>query len=200
MEQPALNKISYGLYILTTAWNGIDNGCIINTVSQVALNPDRIMISINKTSYTGELIKNSGVFNLSILTEETPFSEFQHYGFSSGRDKNKFENAENIFRSTNGLYVVPRYANSFISASVTDSIDLGTHTLFVADVTEQIVLTDEPSITYGYYHENTKPKPQENKKSGYRCNICGYIYEGDNIPDDFICPICKHGVADFVKI
>ncbi len=200
MEQIALNKISYGLYILTTSFEGKDNGCIINTVSQVALNPDKIMISVNKSSYTGELIKKSGIFNLSVLTEEAPFSEFQHFGFSSGRDKDKFENKENIFRSSNGVYVVPRYANSFICASVTDTLDLGTHTLFIADVTEQTVLTDEPSITYGYYHANTKPKPQENKKSGFRCNICGYVYEGDDIPEDFICPICKHGVSDFVRI
>lgn len=200
MQQIALNNISYGLYILTTSWEEKDNGCIINTVSQVALNPDKIMISVNKSSYTAELIQKSKKFNLSVLVEETPFHVFEHFGFASGRDKNKFEKTDNIFRSSNGIYVVPKYANSFICAEVKNTVDLGTHIMFIADVTEQTVLTDEPSITYGYYHKNTKPKPQETKKDGWRCNICGYVYEGENIPQDFICPICKHGVSDFVKI
>ena len=200
MNLSAVTKIGYGLYILTTSFDGVDNGCIINAVCQVALNPDRIMISVNKAGYTAELIQKSGEFNLSVLIEETPFYVFEHFGFSSGRDKNKFEKMDNLFRSRNGIYVVPKYANAYISARVTDTIDLGTHYLFVATITEENVLTDEPGITYTYYHQNTKPKPQETKKSGYRCEICGYIYEGEDIPDDFICPICKHGVSDFSKI
>ncbi len=200
MNLNAVNKIGYGLYILTAHYDGIDNGCIINTVSQVALSPDRIMISVNNSAYTAELIKKSGKFNISILTEETPFYVFEHFGFFSGRDKNKFEKNDNLFRTENGIYVVPKYANSFICAEVTDTVELGTHTMFIANITHQDILTDEASITYDYYHKNTKPKPQETKKEGYRCEICGYIYEGDEIPEDFICPICKHGVADFSKI
>lgn len=200
MELNAINKIGYGLYILTARLDGEDNGCIINSVSQVALNPDRIMVSVSNTSYTCEMIKKSKVFNLSILSEETPFYVFEHFGFSSGREKNKFEKTDNLIRSQNGVYVVPKYANSYLSADVTDIIELGTHTLFIATVTEQKLLTDAPSITYDYYHKNTKPKPQATEKTGYRCDICGYIYEGDDIPEDFICPICKHGISDFSKI
>lgn len=200
MNLPAVNKIGYGLYILTANCEGVDNGCIINSVCQVALNPDRIIVSVNASGYTCELIEKSRKFNLSILSEETPFYVFEHFGFVSGRIKNKFEKSDNVFRSNNGIYVVPKYANSFLSADVTDVIDMGTHKLFVATVTQQEILDDSPSITYDYYHKNTKPKPQETKKEGYRCEICGYIYEGDNIPEDFICPICKHGVSDFSKI
>ena len=200
MELKALNKIGYGLYILTTRDGEKDNGCIINTVCQVSANPDRIMISVSNSNYTCEMIKKSGVFNVSVLTEETPFYVFEHFGFSSGRDKDKFEKNDNLFRTENGIYVVPKYANSFICAKVTDMTDLGSHTLFIATVTRQEVLTDEVSITYDYYHKNTKPKPHETNKVGYRCEICGYIYEGDDLPEDFICPICKHGSADFKKI
>ena len=200
MELNAVNKIGYGLYILTTNADGVDNGCIINSVCQVALNPDRIIVSVNASGYTCELIKKSQKFNLSILSEETPFFVFEHFGFVSGREKDKFEKNDNLFRSKNGIYVVPKYANSYLSAEVTDIIDMGTHILFVATVTEQQILDDTASITYDYYHKNTKPKPQDTKKTGYRCEICGYIYEGDDIPGDFICPICKHGVSDFTKI
>ncbi len=200
MELNAVNKIGYGLYILTTNADGVDNGCIINSVCQVALNPDRIIVSVNASGYTCELIKKSQKFNLSILSEETPFYVFEHFGFVSGREKDKFEKNDNLFRSKNGIYVVPKYANSYLSAEVTDIIDMGTHILFVATVTEQQILDDTASITYDYYHKNTKPKPQDTKKTGYRCEICGYIYEGDDIPGDFICPICKHGVSDFTKI
>ncbi len=200
MELNAVNKIGYGLYILTTNADGVDNGCIINSVCQVALNPDRIIVSVNASGYTCELIKKSQKFNLSILSEETPFYVFEHFGFVSGREKDKFEKNDNLFRSKNGIYVVPKYANSYLSAEVTDIIDMGTHILFVATVTEQQILDETSSITYDYYHKNTKPKPQDTKKTGYRCEICGYIYEGDDIPEDFICPICKHGVSDFTKI
>ncbi len=196
----ALTKISYGLYILTSSDGTQDNGCIINTVCQVSLNPERIVISVNKDSYTGEIIKKSKKFNISVLTEETPFSVFEHFGFFSGRDKNKFEKTDNLFKTENGVFVVPEFANSYISAKVTDMIDMGTHTLFVAEITGQYVLSDKPSITYSYYYENTKPKPQKTDKKGYRCEICGYIYEGEELPEDYICPICKHGASDFVKI
>ena len=148
MNLPAVNKIGYGLYILTTNYDGVDNGCIINSVCQVALNPDRIIVSVNASGYTCELIQKSRKFNLSILNEETPFEVFKHFGFVSGREKNKFENIDNVFRSQNGIFVVPKYANSFLSAEVTDIIDMGTHKLFVATVTQQEILDDTESSTY----------------------------------------------------
>ncbi len=200
MNSNAISKIGYGLYILTTQSEGKDNGCIINSVSQVALSPDKIMISVNNNSLTCDMIKKSRKFNVSILKEETPFYVFEHFGFSSGRDKDKFEKTDNLFRSENGIYVVPKYANAYLSCVVTHELDLGTHTLFVAELSAEYVFSDEPTITYDYYHKHTKPQPQATEKKGYRCDICGYIYEGENIPDDFICPICKHGVSDFSKI
>lgn len=195
-----LNKISYGLYILTTHYNSKDNGCIINTLCQVADNPKRVIVSVNNNNYTCEMIKASGIFNVSVLTEETPFYVFEHFGFKSGRDFDKFEKKDNVFRSENGVYVVPKFANSYISGKVLDTVDLGTHTLFIAEVTAGYVFNENPAITYSYYHANTKPKPASTEKKGYRCEICGYVYEGENLPDDFICPICKHGVSDFVEI
>ncbi len=200
MEKKATTKIGYGLYILTSNLDGKDNGCIINTLCQVANNPDRIMISVNNASYTCEMIKKTKMFNVSILKEETPFYVFEHFGFVSGREKDKFEKNDNVFRTENGIYVVPKYANSYISGKVTQEIDLGSHTLFIADITRQYVLEDTPSITYDYYHKNTKPKTPKTDKKGYRCEICGYIYEGDVLPEDYICPICKHGSSDFVEI
>lgn len=196
----ALTKISYGLYILTTTNGTKDNGCIINTVCQVADNPQRIMVSVNNNNYTCEMIKESKKFNISVLTEQTPFYVFEHFGFKSGRNFDKFEKKDNVFRSENDVYVVPKFANSYISGAVVDMIDMGSHTIFVAEITASYVFNDEPSITYAYYHANTKPKPATTEKSGYRCEICGYIYEGETLPEDYICPICKHGVSDFVKL
>jgi len=196
----AINKISYGLYILTTKYGEKDNGCIINTVCQIANNPTRIMVSVSNTGYTCELIKKSGVFNVSILKEETPFYVFEHFGFKSGRDFNKFEKKDNVFRSENNVYVVPKFANGYISGKVVETTDLGSHTLFVAEVTAQYAFSDDPAITYDYYHKNTKPKPQNTEKKGFRCKICGYVYEGEELPSDYICPICKHGTEDFEVI
>lgn len=200
MEKSALTKIGYGLYILTANMDGKDNGCIINTVCQVANNPDRIMISVNNSGYTCEMIKETKKFNVSVLKEETPFYVFEHFGFVSGREKDKFEKTDNLFKTENGVYVVPKFANSYLSCKVTEEIDLGSHTLFVADITMQYVFSDDPSITYTYYHQNTKPQTPKTDKKGYRCEICGYIYEADTLPSDFICPICKHGAADFSEI
>ncbi len=196
----AINKVSYGLYVLTTAFDGIDNGCIINTVMQVASNPERICISVNNSNYTCELLKKSKKFNVSVLTENTPFDVFKNFGFNSGRNYDKFQNKEGIFRSENDVYVISKYSNAYISAKITDMIDMGSHTLFIAETTASYAFNDEPSITYSYYHANTKPKPENKSKKGYGCEICGYVYEGDTLPDDFICPICKHGVNDFVEI
>lgn len=200
MNTNAITKIGYGLYILTSSHDGRDNGCIINSVSQVALSPDKIMISVNNNSLTCEMIKKSRIFNLSVLKEETPFYVFEHFGFYSGRDKNKFEKTDSLFRSENNIYVVPKYANAYMSCKVTHELDLGTHTLFIAELTGEYVFSDEPTITYDYYHKHTKPQPQNTEKKGYRCDICGYIYEGEDIPEDFVCPICKHGISDFSKI
>lgn len=200
MESNALNKIGYGLYIITSKNGEKDNGCIVNTVSQVTYSPDKIMVCINNSGYTCEMIKESGIFNVSVLKEETPFYVFEHFGFLSGREKDKFEKKDNLFRSENGLFVVPKFANAYMSCKVTQSINLGQHTMFIADVTFQYVFSDEPSITYAYYHENTKPKLQNTEKKGYRCDICGYILEADDLPEDFICPICKHPSTDFSKI
>jgi len=200
MEKKAITKIGYGLYILTSNLDGKDNGCIINTLCQVANNPDRIMISVNNASYTCEMIKKTKMFNVSILKEETPFYVFEHFGFVSGRNVNKFEKTDNLFRSENDVYVVPKFANSYISGEVIDTVDLGTHTLFIAKVTRGYVFNELPTVTYSYYHENIKPKPPKTEKKGWVCKVCGYIHEDEDLPEDFICPICKHGASDFEKL
>lgn len=194
-------SISYGLYILTARDGEKDNGCIINTLSQITSNPNRISITVNKSNYTHDLIDKTKMFNVSILTTETPFGVFEHFGFQSGRDTEKFFKNENEKRSQNGILYIPSCTNAFISGKVIEQYDFGTHTMFIADVTEAEVLSDVPSLTYAYYHANIKPKPQsKTEKKGYRCKICGYIHEGDELPDDFVCPICKHGAEDFEKI
>ena len=145
------------------------------------------------------MIKKTKMFNVSILKEETPFYVFEHFGFVSGREKDKFEKNDNVFRTENGIYVVPKYANSYISGKVTQEIDLGSHTLFIADITRQYVLEDTPSITYDYYHKNVKPKKTD-KKKGFVCTICVYVHESDTLPEDYICPLCKHPASDFEEI
>lgn len=198
IENEAMFKLSYGLFVLTAKDGGNDNGCIINTVQQVTDNPKRISITVNKANYTHDMIVKTGEFNVCVLTEKTPFSVFEHYGFQSGRDVCKIAGG-GLPRSENGIAYLENFANSFISGKVIQMIDCGTHTLFIADVTEAKVLSDEPSVTYAYYFANIKPKP-EKKKKGYVCKICGYVYEGDELPEDFICPLCKHGAADFEPI
>lgn len=195
----ALFKIGYGLYILTAKDGDKDNGCIVNTVTQVTDSPKRISITVNKANLTHDMILKNGEFNVSVLTEEAPFKVFRHFGFQSGRDVDKFEDWEDKRRSANGLIYIPKYTNAFISGKVVSMVDCGTHTIFIADVTETKLLSAAPSVTYAYYFEHIKPKPQPNveKKKGYVCKICGYVYEGDPLPDDFICPICKHGAEYF---
>ena len=200
MSKNPLFKIGYGLYILTSKYGEKDNGCIINTVMQIAEKPDTIAVSVNNANYTKEIIEKGGKFNVSVLTEETPFYVFEHFGFQSGRNVNKFEKTDNLFRSENGIYVVPKFANSYISGEVTDTINLGTHTLFIAKVTAGYVFNDLPTVTYNYYQENIKPKPPKTDKKGWVCKICGYIYEGEELPEDYVCPICKHGASDFEKL
>lgn len=198
VDQNALFKLSYGLFVLTAKDGDKDNGCIINTVTQLTDTPKRLTIAVNKANYTHDMILKTGQFNVSVLTEAVPFKIFQHFGFQSGRDVDKFADME-YARSANGLAYIPQYSNACISGKVIDALDYGTHTLFVAEITEAVVLSEDASVTYTYYFEHIKPKPQqlEEKKKGFVCKICGYVYEGDELPADFICPLCKHGVEDF---
>ena len=200
MNNGAMHKISYGLYVLTARENGRDNGCVINTLAQVTTTPNRVSIAVNKQNYTHDMIHRTGKFNASVLTTETDFSVFKHFGFQSGRDIEKFAENAVMPRSENGIIYLPEFTCAYISGSVSSEIDLGSHTMFIADVTDCDVLSDGEPLTYAYYHKSIKPKPQPTQKKGYRCKICGYVYEGDELPPDFICPICKHGAADFEKI
>ena len=200
LEPAAFFKLSYGLFVLTAREGEKDNGCIINTVTQITDSPKRISIAVNKANYTHDMILRTGEFNVSILTESVPFQVFQHYGFQSGRDTNKVTGTE--ARSANGLLYLPEHTNAFLSGHVIASEDWGTHTLFIAEVTDARVLSDEPSVTYSYYfaHIKPKPQPQQEKKRGWVCKICGYFYEGDELPADFVCPLCKHGPEDFERV
>ena len=200
MDTGALFKIGYGLYVLTANEEGKDNGCIINTVMQVTSNPCQIAIAVNKLNYTNKMIQNTKKFNISVLTENSKFDIFKHFGFQTGANVNKFENFYDCKRALNGLYYVTQNTNAYMSAYVKQEIDLGTHTLYIAQLVGAEVLSDEPTVSYDYYQKNIKPKPQEQKKSGWRCKICGYVYEGETLPPDYICPLCKHGVEDFEKI
>ena len=201
VEPNAMFKLSYGLFVLTARDGSRDNGCIINTVTQLTDSPKRISIAVNKQNLTHDMILKTGVFNVSILSERAPFAIFKHYGFQSGRDTDKFAGVPALARAQNGVYYLPDSTNAFLSGKVTQTIDLGTHTLFIADVTEARVLSDAPSMTYAYYFENVKPKPAAlEKKTGWVCKICGYVYEGEELPEDFICPLCKHGAEDFEKL
>ena len=195
----ALFKIGYGLYVVTSHDGKKDNGLIVNTVTQVTSTPNRIAVTINKENYSHHVIKQSGKMNVNCLTVEAPFAIFERFGFVSGRNVNKFDGLEPL-RSENGLAVLPRYINSFMSLKVENYVDLDTHGMFICTVTESRVLGDKETMTYSYYHQNVKPKPDVEGKKGYVCKICGYVYEGEPLPEDFICPLCKHGVADFEKI
>ena len=201
MDNKAMFKIGYGLYILTAKEGKKDNGCVINTAIKVTSKPNRISVTVNKQNYTHDMIMKTGVFNVSILSEKATFDVFKHFGFQSGRDVDKFADYKDATRSENGLYYVTGDTNAYISGKVINTLDLGTHTMFIADVTDAEVLADVPTTSYDYYQKNIKTKPEAPKKvTGYVCKICGYIYEGDPLPEDFICPICKHGAADFEKI
>lgn len=202
VDANTLFKLSYGLFVLTAKEGDKDNGCIVNTAVQLTDTPKRITISVNKANATHDMIKRTGVFNVSVLSTDAPFQIFQHFGFQSGRDVDKFAGYESAERSANGLYYITEAANAVISGKVVESYDYGTHTLFVADVTEARIISDVPSVTYQYYFDHIKPKPQptDEKKVGYVCKICGYVYEGEVLPADFICPLCKHGAEDFEKI
>ncbi len=200
MDNKVLFNIGYGLYVLTASEGEKDNGCIINTVMQVTSDPLQIAIAVNKKNYTNEMIQRTKKFNVSILTESSKFEIFEHFGFHSGRDTDKFADFVDTKRSPNGVLYITQNTNSYMSAYVKQEIDLGTHTLFVAQLVAAEILSEEPTVTYTYYQNNIKPKPQKTEKKGWRCKICGYIYEGEDLPPDFICPWCKHGAVDFEKI
>ena len=195
----ALFNIGYGLYVVTSNDGKKDNGLIVNTVTQVTNTPNRIAVTINKENYSHHVIKQTGKMNINCLSTDAPFAVFEKFGFVSGRNTDKFEGCTPL-RSDNGLVFLPRYINSFLSLEVEQYIDLDTHGMFICKVTEARVISDKETMTYTYYQENVKPKPQTEGKKGYVCKICGYVYEGENLPDDFICPLCKHGVADFEEI
>ncbi len=195
----ALFKIGYGLYVLTTNDGRKDNGMIVNTVSQVTSSPNRIAVCINKQNYSYHVVKQTGIMNINCLSVEAPFSVFESFGFRSGRSVDKFE-GEQVLRSDNGLVFLQKYINAFMSLKVEQYVDLDTHGMFICSVTEARVISDKETMTYTYYQSNVKPKPETKGKKGYVCKICGYVYEGDELPEDFVCPLCKHGAADFEPI
>ena len=198
-DMTALFKIGYGLYVVTCNDGKKDNGLIVNTVSQVTDTPNRIAVTINKANYSHHVIKQTGKMNVNCLTVDAPFKVFEAFGFRSGRNVDKFADCEPL-RSDNGLVFLPRHINAFMSLKVEQYVDLDTHGMFICSVTEARVISDRETMTYAYYHANVKPKPQTEGKKGYVCKICGYVYEGEELPEDFICPLCKHGAQDFEPI
>lgn len=205
MNQKALHNISYGLYVITTNADGKDNGCISNTITQLSSDPLTIGVAINKANLTCEMISKSKKFTASIISEDADFELFKHFGFQSGRDVDKFADYSYAARGLNGAMVITKGTNAFISADVIQEIDLGSHILFVGTPTDYEVINDTPSATYAYYFENIKPKPESvgktaDGKTVWRCTICGYEYVGEELPDDFVCPLCKHPASDFEKV
>lgn len=198
-DMSALNKIGYGLYVVTSNDGNKDNGLIVNTVTQLTDNPFRVAVNINKANYSHHVIKQTGKMNVCCLSVDAPFKVFETFGFRSGRAVDKFSGSE-ILRSDNGLVFLPRYINAFMSLKVEQYVDLGTHGMFICSVTEARVISDAESMTYAYYYNNVKPKPKTEGKKGWVCKICGYVYEGEELPEDFVCPLCKHGAADFEPI
>ena len=195
----ALFNIGYGLYVITSNDGKRDNGLIVNTVTQVTNTPNRIAVAINKENYSHHVIKQTGMMNINCLTEDAPFSVFERFGFQSGRNVDKFADCTPL-KSENGLVVLPRYINSFMSLKVENYVDLNTHGMFICSVTEARVVSDKPTMTYNYYYEKVKPQPETEGKKGYVCKVCGWVYEGEELPDDIVCPLCKHGKADFEEI
>lgn len=205
MNEKAMFQLTYGLFVLTAAHDGKQSGCIINTAGQVTNTPNRISVTVNKTNYTHDLVKESGIFTISILSQDAKFDLFKRFGFQSGRDVDKFEGFSGYQLGANGVNYITEGTNAYISGKVEQIIDLGTHSMFIAAVTDMDVLNQVPSTTYTYYQENIKPKPQASKQEGegkaaWICKICGYVYEGDPIPADYICPLCKHPASDFEKV
>lgn len=205
MDDKTMHKLSYGLFVLTAHEEGKDNGCIINTAIQVTSAPNRISIAVNKANVTHDMILRTNKFTVSVISEDADFELFKRFGFQSGKDVNKFEGFADCKRGYNGINYITKGTNGFISAWVEQMIDLGTHTLFIAAVTDMEILSNVPSATYVYYQNNIKPKPQPaaaqgTGKTSWRCTVCGYVYEGEELPADYICPLCKHPASDFEKI
>ena len=196
LDPAALNTIGYGLYVVTSREGEKDNGLIVNTVTQVTSTPNRVAVTINKGNFSCEVIARTGLLNVSVLSQEAPFSLFEQFGFHSGRDTDKFAGFAGAQRAANGLLYLDQYANGVICCRVAEQVDLGTHVMFLCDVTGSSRLSDAETMTYAYYHKHVKPRP-ESRKKGYVCKICGWIYEGEDLPEDIVCPLCKHGAADF---
>ena len=201
LDPTALFNITYGLYVLTAFDGQRDCGCITNSIMQLTDTPLRIAVSLNKGNHTADAIRRDGRLNVSVLSEKAPFSIFTRFGFQSGRDVDKFAGSDEPF-SANGLRYLPEVSNTLVSARVEQEVDCGTHVLFICEVTQAEKLSADPSMTYSYYHANVKPKKkaEEKPKRGYVCRICGYFHEGEELPEDFICPLCKHGAADFEPV
>ena len=200
MDMSVMFKLGYGLYVLTAKDDAKDNGCIINTVMQVTSNPLQVAIAVNKKNYTNEMIQKTRKFNLSILSEKADFEIYKHFGYQSGREVDKFASFTEAKRSPNGVLYITKGTNAYISAYVQQEVDLGTHSLLIAQLVASESLSDDKSATYDYYQNFVKQKQENVAKKGWRCKICGYIYEGENLPADYICPICKHGAIDFERL
>ena len=205
MNQKVLNKLSYGLFVLTATQDGKDNGCIINTAIQLASEPLTVSVAVNKANLTCDMIKATNKFTISVLSEEATFDVFKRFGFQSGRDADKFEGYTGCKRIENGTMVITEGTNAYMSVNVTSQVDLGSHILFIGTPVEAEIMTDVPSATYAYYFANIKPKPEKvgetpDGQTVWRCVICGYEYVGEELPEDFICPICKHPASDFEKV
>ena len=208
MNTKAMYKLSYGLFVLTSKHDGRDNGCITNTAIQVTSEPNRIAVAINKGNHTHDCVMSARKFNVSILSEAASFDIFKHFGFQSGKNVDKFDGYSACRRTDNGLMIITEGTNAYISVDVEQTVDLGTHTLFIGTVTDMDVLSDTPSATYTYYQEHIKPKPQDNAAKStlppgmhkWRCKICGFEYIGATLPDDYICEVCKHPASDFEMV
>ena len=200
MDQKALYNLTYGMYLLTTREEGKDYGCIINTAVQVARDPDRIAISVQKNNKTCEVLKRTELYNLSAITEDAPFDLFRQFGMQSARDVEKFRGYPGIGRAPNTIAIASTYANMYLSVLVTEAIDLGSHVLFIGEILDGEVLGSKPSCSYAHYHAEIKPKPKKAAAKQWECRICGYIYEGEEVPEDYKCPLCNHGKEDFVPV
>lgn len=204
MNEKAMFKLSYGLFVLTAREKEQDNGCIINTAMQVTAEPNRLSIAVNKANLTHDMLVRTGECTISVLSEDADFLLLQRFGFQSGKETDKFAGFSGMERGKNGIYYVTEGTNSYISAKVGQMLDLGSHTLFIAEVTDMEILSDVPSATYAYYQSNIKPKPENTTapsgKTIWRCTVCGYEYEGEELPEDYICPLCKHPASDFEKV
>ncbi len=200
MNTNALFDLTYGLYLLTAKCDGKDNGCIINTAMQVANNPTQLQVAVSRSNHTNYMIDQTREFNISVITKEADFELFKRFGMQSGKTVDKFAEFPSVARSKNGLLYLTGASSAFMSVKVTNVVQLSTHTLFIGTLNDAEVLSDAEPCTYSYYHSDIKPKPDAAKKTGWKCNICGYVFEGEELPADYVCPLCKHGPEDFSRI